>query len=113
MSINVDTTRGVLSSEEIDVKMAELGRELDILNGFKSRFRGTTSKLIPDTEWDSGVIFIRDDFLTEYIKNKAAGQLDLDSWPIRFIDWEKATAEYRKNHEGIIFKGDQYWIMSK
>jgi hypothetical protein len=107
MSINVDTTRGVLSSREIDAKMAELVRELDILTGLRSRFRGT------DFDWDSGAIFIRDDFLTEYIKNKAAGQLDLDSWPIKFIDWKKATAEYRKNHKGIVFKGDQYWVMSK
>lgn len=105
----IENTHNYLNSLSVDAQIEELKGELGILVGFRARFRGTGA------EWNLGVTFIRDSFLEEYIKDLAENQfdLDLDSWPVKHIDWKKAADELRDKYDGIIFKGIQYWIIEK
>jgi hypothetical protein len=103
--MSTDKAHNFLNSLSIDSQIVELQGKLDILNGFKSRFQGSS------VEWNTGATFVRDDFLEAHAKDISEAQIDLDSWPINCIDWEKAANELRQKYESIIFKGTQYWYI--
>lgn len=99
----------VLTSKNVDARIVELAKELKVLQDFKREFPGTF------VEWDQGVTFIRDSYLVNYVKGLAAKCLDLNSWPLKFIDWEKATEDYldKIKHKSIRFGDIVYWNVTK
>lgn len=103
--MSADKAHNFLNSLSIDAQIVELQKELDVLTGFKSRFRGSS------VEWNIGATFVRDSFLEAHAKDISEAQLDLDSWPVKHIDWEKAADELRSKYGSIIFKGVQYWYI--
>jgi hypothetical protein len=96
----------VLTSKSVDARLVELNAEFKFLQNFKKEFPGSSA------EWDLGVTFVKDSFLANHVKEIAAQCLDLDSWPLKYVDWERAVEDYKKKYEPVHFGGIIYWTVS-
>ncbi|MBE9572591.1 MAG: hypothetical protein IMF11_18350 [Proteobacteria bacterium] len=95
----------VITSANVDARLEELNVEFKRLHNFKKDFLGTS------TEWDAGVTFVKDGYLPEHIKMMAGKCLDLDSWPLKHVDWKKAVEDYidKKKFKSVCFGNIIYW----
>jgi hypothetical protein len=101
----ISDTRKILTSQELNAEISELRRKLAGLEDLRHRCPGTRA------EWDEGIILVHGDFFLEFIKNKAAEEIDLDSWPAKHINWDKAVVERMKRYDFIQYVGAIYWII--
>lgn len=101
----IGNTSMILSSVDVNNEISELRSKLVSLEDVRNRFPGTRA------EWDLGVTLVHGDFFMEFIKNKAAEEVDLDSWPAKHIDWDKAIVECKDRYDFIQFVGTIYWII--
>jgi hypothetical protein len=66
-----------------------------------------------DESFRFGVIFVREDYFAEYVKETAQelGYIDPDkiyNWPFSHIDWEAASEDWECEYIFIDFNGTEY-----
>lgn len=63
-------------------------------------------------DWMHGETLIRDSYFEEYARQLAddIGAIDADaSWPLTFIDWERAADALKMDYHELDFDGVTYW----
>ena len=63
-------------------------------------------------DWRYGVALVRDDYFEDYAEQFAEdiGAINRDaSWPLTYIDWERAAAALRQDYTSIDIDGTTYW----
>ena len=66
-------------------------------------------------DWEYGAHLIREDTFTEYAQQLAEdiGAIDPDaSWPLSYIDWERAASALRMDYSLVSFLGYDYYVRS-
>lgn len=64
-------------------------------------------------DWSFGATLIRDSYFETYAQNLAEdiGAVDPDaSWPLSYIDWERAAEALQMDYSSVTFDGITYWI---
>jgi hypothetical protein len=78
--------------------------ELDALYAFQE-------EVGDDTEWSDGMTFISEDYFESYAKELAEdiGAVDPNaSWPLGYIDWERAADALLVDYSDVSFFGTTY-----
>lgn len=82
-------------------------QELEILENFARHFEAHS------TDYQYGGVAIRDTYFEEYAKELAEdiGVINKDAtWPIIYIDWERAAEDLKLDYIAIEFDGVRYWV---
>ena len=64
-------------------------------------------------DWTFGEALIRDSYFEDYARELAEdiGAIKGDeSWPLSFIDWERAADALKQDYTSVTFDGVDYWI---
>lgn len=86
---------------------AELREEMDALNKIAEDYGDYF-----DDSFRDGVQLIRDDYFEDYAEQLAEdiGAIDRSaSWPLTYIDWERAAAALQQDYTSIDIDGTTYW----
>lgn len=105
---NCNNSCYIIDSRSIETAIAELEQDLKILKGLEYAYNDNLDNR--KDAWKNGAALVRDDYLPDYAKSMAADQLDLDAWPLPFIDWERATEILRERYISINYNGVTYWV---
>ncbi|MBE9572590.1 MAG: hypothetical protein IMF11_18345 [Proteobacteria bacterium] len=104
---------------ELDERIIKLKRELKILEKLGQDYLKIPGEI---ANWMEGVTLVRDDYFHQHAMAIAADQMiqanqpvgssqaDLDSWPLKFIDWDMATEALKHRYISIIYDGVKYWV---
>jgi hypothetical protein len=105
---NCNNSCYIIDSGSIETAIAELEQDLKILKGLEYAYNDNLDSR--KDAWKNGAALIRDDYLPDHAKDLAANQLDLDAWPLPFIDWERAAENLRERYISINYNGVIYWV---
>lgn len=64
-------------------------------------------------DWLHGETIIADSYFTEYAQQLAddIGAIDWNaSWPLTYIDWERATDALKQDYTEVTLRGVDFWI---
>jgi hypothetical protein len=64
-------------------------------------------------DWSFGTSMIADHYMRDYAEEQAEsiGAIDPNAtWPLNFIDWDRATDAFKQDYTEVEFKGTSYWI---
>jgi hypothetical protein len=71
---------------------------------------------VNSSEWDDGLVLIRDSFFEDYAREMAEDlygkQLGEATWPFTSIDWEQAADELMVDYISVLFDGVTYYFRS-
>lgn len=98
----------IIDSRSIETAIAELEQDLKILRGLEYAYDDNLDSR--KDAWKNGATLIRDDFFSNHTKSMAADQLDLGTWPLPFVDWEKAAESLKEKYIPIDYNGVKYWV---
>ena len=91
--------------EDIEERDDDEQEELDNLIAFKDE--------VSDSEWDSGLQLIDEDYFEEYAQELAQdiGAIGRDAqWPLNCIDWEQAAEELKGDYRTADYNGNTYYF---
>lgn len=96
-----------LSTEHVDFRIKVLTDELEIIKQFKREFPGSSD------EWDASAIFLKEGQLRKYAQDQAKKQLNMNIWPLEFIDWDRVVVDVKESHGSVFLDDVEYWIIKK
>lgn len=66
------------------------------------------------SDWQYGATLIRDSYFATYAQELAddLGEIPVDHWPHRHIDWEAAADELKQDYTSVEYGSATYWIRS-
>jgi hypothetical protein len=123
MSIAISNSQDVIEAAHVCVRLAELSAALFMMDRINydeacdelraeikllKQLQADVSAVIFG-EWDSQSL-VRHDHFTDFIRSEAEKELDMDRWPLMFVDWERAANERRIDWHPLEFDGVPYWI---
>lgn len=96
-----------LSAEHVDFRMNVLTEELGALRQFKREFPGSSD------EWKASAVFLKEGQLRKYAQDQAKKQLNMNIWPLKFIDWDRVVEDIKKSHGSVFLDDVKYWVIKK
>jgi len=97
----------IIYSKTIEEAVVKLKKEIEALTKLGNDYVDLQGEV---GNWMNGVTLIRDDHFLQHAMAIAADQVDLDSWPLKFIDWDMAAKDLKKRYMSIIYNGVTYWV---
>ena len=116
---DINNTEDIMDSRDVIKRIEDLEAELEDqydedeaeeLAKLKE-FAEEGAQCAPD--WEYGETIIRESHFTEYAKQLAddIGAIDANaSWPLSFIDWDKAANALKMDYSEIDFDGVTYYV---
>jgi hypothetical protein len=115
---DVSNSADIIDSRDVIARIEELedipipdrtGDEQDELDSLVEFAEDGETNL---SEWNHGVVLIRDSYFEDYAREFAAdiGAINgAAGWPLSYIDWEAAAEALQVDYFNIEFDGVTYW----
>jgi hypothetical protein len=113
----------IIDSKTIERIIIKLKKDLEVLTKLGIDYVKLDGEFDGEiADWMSGVTLIRDDYFLQHSMAVAADQMvtasqaidadqaDLNSWPLKFINWDLAAEDLKKRYAPIDYNGVKYWI---
>lgn len=112
--VDINNECPIIDSKNVEQEIIRLEKRVKALKGLGSDYTKLDGEFDGEiADWMEGITLVRDTFFPEHTKAVAAnnlGSLNLNVWPLSFINWEDAAEALKKSYEAIDYDGIKYWI---
>lgn len=113
----------IIDSKTIERVIIKLKKDLEVLTKLGNDYTELDGEFDGEiADWLNGVTLVRDDYFLQHAMAIAADQMvtadqaiaanqaDLNSWPLKFINWDLAAEDLKKRYAFIDYDGVSYWV---